>query len=212
MGAWRTRSHSKHQPRWLHWDYSSAAWRQKLAAFVCTCTDINFLFLSPPSRLELLLFSQQFSWCFAVGRWSEVLVVPSCPRLLPPAELGARRGTSPKQQSPEVLQLGIVHQQPWETHQLNEPLSSICPCGKPTTAKCLCSPQPSIMASPQPWLLGTFPAPRPHSAQRGWRNQQDFSSPDALSSSQEQTSPSMAASVPSIFLLAAKLLISCFLL
>lgn len=50
------------------------------------------------------------------------------------------------------------------------------------------------------------------SKQRGCRHQQDLSSPEALSFSQEQTSPSMAASVPSIFLLAAKLLISFLLL
>lgn len=50
------------------------------------------------------------------------------------------------------------------------------------------------------------------SKQRGQRHQQDLSSPEVLSSSQEQTSPSMAASVPSIFLLAVKLLISFLLL
>jgi len=50
------------------------------------------------------------------------------------------------------------------------------------------------------------------SKQRGQRHQRDLSSLEVLSSSQEQNSPSMAASVPSVFLLAAKLLISFLLL
>lgn len=178
-------SHDKPRPGWLHWDYSAAPQRQKLTTRIYTCADIVSLFY--------LQAGAAFS--FPAAALGDLYVAGglSCPprcHLRSPVPLAAVPGSGgAKGAEPGAMQLVAVG-------------VLLCQLGTrgASPAQCHAVHSPTCQAGEgAPRLLHCAPSAR-------------LAAPFMLSFSQEQASPSAAASVPSIFLLAAKLLISFLLL